>query len=321
MKNKRPTFTYPSKIKGFSLIEFLVASALSLIVLIAVTSTYFTARNLNSAATSRLSVQQDLRNASALLVRDARMAGSFGCFNMTNHGLTSILRPKPITPNDGNPFNLANNTTSKGLVPISEGTVSYSGFTQSASPALIFQYGIDDSNPDADLAVASSCDNIAKSDQIKNIDTAKAALDLETSNDKDSMISVMKHIVVAYVVGELGGQKGLYRFQLDDSGSWGEPQFLIKDVDSMEREYLYVDSCPEDIVNAASSTTAQEETFVRRDSLRPDPIQSQEAATPALIRIKLNNGNKVTDSSDNEIQIYNIDATVRGGNVCADRLL
>lgn len=140
MKNKRPTFTYPSKIKGFSLIEFLVASALSLIVLMAVTSTYFTARNLNSAATSRLSVQQDLRNASALLVRDARMAGSFGCFNMTNYTESSIKSKSD--DNSTAPFNLASNSTSKGLIPLSEGTVSYLGFTQSASPALIFNMAL-----------------------------------------------------------------------------------------------------------------------------------------------------------------------------------
>lgn len=69
--------------QGFSLIEFLVASALSMIVLLAVSSGYFTARSLNTAATSRLNVQQDLRNASNQIVRDARMAGNFGCFNMS----------------------------------------------------------------------------------------------------------------------------------------------------------------------------------------------------------------------------------------------
>lgn len=86
-KNKKhlSLYSYRNGIKGFSLIEFLVAAALSMIVLMAVSSTYFTARNLNNTATSRLTVQQDLRNASNMIVRDARMAGSFGCFNMSAH--------------------------------------------------------------------------------------------------------------------------------------------------------------------------------------------------------------------------------------------
>lgn len=56
-----------------------------MIVLIAVVSSYFTSRKLNDAANERLAIQQDLRNAATLIVRDARMAGSFGCFNMSEH--------------------------------------------------------------------------------------------------------------------------------------------------------------------------------------------------------------------------------------------
>lgn len=71
--------------KGFTIVEFLVAGLLSVIVLIAVVSSYFTSRKLNDAANERLAEQQDLRNAATLIVRDARMAGSFGCFNMSEH--------------------------------------------------------------------------------------------------------------------------------------------------------------------------------------------------------------------------------------------
>ncbi|MBP8045359.1 MAG: prepilin-type N-terminal cleavage/methylation domain-containing protein, partial [Neisseria sp.] len=63
---------------GFSLIEFLVASVLSMIVLIAIGSGYFAARKINDVSLGRLGVQQDMRNAANLIVRDARMAGSFG---------------------------------------------------------------------------------------------------------------------------------------------------------------------------------------------------------------------------------------------------
>lgn len=69
---------------GFSLIEFLVASAISMIVLIAAGSTYFTTQQLNRVAGERLNTQQDLRNAANLIVRDARQAGNFGCANLAD---------------------------------------------------------------------------------------------------------------------------------------------------------------------------------------------------------------------------------------------
>lgn len=78
----------PQHQAGFSLIEFLVASAISMIVLIAAGSTFFTTQQLNRVATERLNAQQDLRNAANLIVRDARQAGTFGCANLTSPRVT-----------------------------------------------------------------------------------------------------------------------------------------------------------------------------------------------------------------------------------------
>lgn len=307
MKNKRPIPNYPQKIQGFSLIEFLIASALSMIVLMAITSTYFTARNLNSSATSRLSVQQDLRNASTLLVRDARMAGSFGCFNMANHAKVAV-----ISDGSNAPFDLAGNPGKDSMIPIREAAISYSGFTPTGS-ALIFQYGINDNNPGTS-PVASSCNSIAKSSAIKGSSDfagAKNALKI-SENGQNGTISILKHVVAAYAVGEIQGQKGLYRFQLDNN-NWGDPQLLIKGINSMTMNYLYVDDCP-DGVSAASG--AKSETFAPQAGLRT----GADAITPALIQIRLNGGGTIDASSnDNKVQVYNIDAAVRGGNVCADR--
>lgn len=75
---------------GFSMIEFLVASAISMIVLIAAGSTYFTTQQLNRVATERLNAQQDLRNAANLIVRDARQAGTFGCANLSSPRVAGI---------------------------------------------------------------------------------------------------------------------------------------------------------------------------------------------------------------------------------------
>lgn len=119
--------------KGFTIVEFLVAGLLSVIVLIAVVSSYFTSRKLNDAANERLAEQQDLRNAATLIVRDARMAGSFGCFNMSEHikdVVVSDVAQKTI-------FLLKKSNANK-LIPIAESSnINYRGFLQVGS-ALIF---------------------------------------------------------------------------------------------------------------------------------------------------------------------------------------
>lgn len=74
------------KQQGFSLIEFLVASAISMIILIAAGTTYFMTRQLNQVSGERLVAQQDLRNAATLIIRDARQAGTFGCANLADMG-------------------------------------------------------------------------------------------------------------------------------------------------------------------------------------------------------------------------------------------
>lgn len=79
MKHRLPKQIHA--VKGFTLIEFLVASMLAMIVILAASGTYLITRKLNSTTQERISTQQDIRNASVQMARDARMAGSFGCFS------------------------------------------------------------------------------------------------------------------------------------------------------------------------------------------------------------------------------------------------
>ncbi|UOO91927.1 PilW family protein [Vitreoscilla stercoraria] len=83
-----PSYTYQS---GFTLIEFVVASALGLMIILAIGGAYVATQRVNETATMRVDRQQELRLASNLLVRDARMAGTFGCANVatfTDNGAT-----------------------------------------------------------------------------------------------------------------------------------------------------------------------------------------------------------------------------------------
>ncbi|HGO8959755.1 TPA: PilW family protein [Neisseria meningitidis] len=296
--------------KGFTIIEFLVAGMLSMIVLMAVGSSYFTSRKLNDAANERLSAQQDLRNAATLIVRDARMAGGFGCFNMSEHPATDVVSD---VAQKNRSFSLKRNGIDK-LIPIAESSnIGYPGFTQRLN-ALIFQYGIDDVNASADTTVVSSCAKIAKpSKKISTLQEAKSALRITNDDKQNGNITRQRHVVNAYAVGKISDAEGLFRFQLNDDGQWGNPQLLVKKINKMDIRYIYVSNCPED------DDAGKEETFKYTDKFD----SAQNAATPAGVEVLLSSGTdtKIAASSDNHIYAYRIDATIRGGNVCANRTL
>lgn len=297
--------------KGFTIVEFLVAGLLSVIVLIAVVSSYFTSRKLNDAANERLAEQQDLRNAATLIVRDARMAGSFGCFNMSEHigndVVFNVAQKNAL-------FSLKRNSTNSTnkLIPITESpNINYQNFFQ-VSSALIFQYGIDDVDASADTTVVSSCAAISKpGKQIPTLEDAKKELKIQNSDkEQNGNIARQRHVVNAYAVGEIAGEEGLFRFQLDDKGKWGNPQLLAKKVKRMRVRYIYVSGCPED------EDAGKEEQFKYTDKF-------DSSVTPAGVEVLLDSGSdaKIAASSDNIIYAYRINATIRGGNVCANRTL
>lgn len=299
--------------KGFTIIEFLVAGMLSMIVLMAVGSSYFTSRKLNDAANERLSAQQDLRNAATLIVRDARMAGGFGCFNMSEHPATDVVSDV-VQKNRLFSLSLKRNSTNK-LIPITESSnINYPNFFQVDS-ALIFQYGIDDVNASTATTVVSSCAAISKpGKQIPTLEDAKKELKIpDLDKEQNGNIARQRHVVNAYAVGRIADEEGLFRFQLDDKGKWGNPQLLVKKVRRMKVRYIYVSGCPED------DDAGKEETFKYTDKFD----SSTNAVTPAGVEVLLSSGTdtKIAASSDNHIYAYRIDATIRGGNVCANRTL
>ncbi|HGI8299717.1 TPA: PilW family protein [Neisseria meningitidis] len=305
--------------KGFTIIEFLVAGMLSMIVLMAVGSSYFTSRKLNDAANERLAIQQDLRNAATLIVRDARMAGSFGCFNMSEHTeknvVSDVAQKNRLFSLKGSSANkLIPNGTDNKLIPITESLdIGYQGFTQRLN-ALVFQYGIDDLDASAETVVVSSCSKIAKlGKKISTLQEAKSALQITNDDKQNGNITRQRHVVNAYAVGRIAGEEGLFRFQLDDKGKWGNPQLLVKKINKMDIRYIYVSDCPED------DDAGKEEKFKYTGTFD----SSTNAVTPAGVEVLLSSGTdtKIAASSDNYIYAYRIDATIRGGNVCANRTL
>ncbi|EMT7706696.1 PilW family protein [Neisseria gonorrhoeae] len=306
--------------KGFTIVEFLVAGLLSVIVLIAVVSSYFTSRKLNDEANERLAIQQDLRNAATLIVRDARMAGSFGCFNMSEHTKGDIVDSsnqtqsnlvKPGAKQENPLFSLKRSGMGEQLIPVAESAdIKYPGFIQRLN-ALVFQYGIDDLDASAETVVVSSCSKIAKpGKKISTLQEAKSALQITNDDKQNGNITRQKHVVNAYAVGMIAGEEGLFRFQLDDKGKWGNPQLLAKKIKRMDVRYIYVSDCPED------EDAGKEEQFKYTDRF-------DRSVTPAGVEVLLDSGlnAKIAASSDNSIYAYRINATIRGGNVCANRTL
>lgn len=303
--------------KGFTIVEFLVAGLLSVIVLIAVVSSYFTSRKLNDAANERLAIQQDLRNAATLIVRDARMAGSFGCFNMSEHTekdvVSDVAQKNRLFSLKMNSTNkVISNGTDNKLIPIAESlNIRYQGFTHRPN-ALIFQYGIDDVNASADTTVVSSCAAISKpGKQILNLEDVKKELKIVgQGKEQNGNIARQRHVVNAYAVGRFGNEEGLFRFQLNEKGEWGNPQLLAKKVKHMDVRYIYVSGCPED------EDAGKEEQFKYTGKF-------DSSVTPAGVEVLLDSGSdaKIAASSDNIIYAYRINATIRGGNVCANRTL
>ncbi|EOF9336350.1 PilW family protein [Neisseria gonorrhoeae] len=304
--------------KGFTIVEFLVAGLLSVIVLIAVVSSYSTSRKLNDAANERLAEQQDLRNAATLIVRDARMAGSFGCFNMSEHTekdvVSDVAQKNRLFSLKMNSTNkVISNGTDNKLIPIAESlNIRYRGFTHRPN-ALIFQYGIDDVNASADTTVVSSCAAISKpGKQILNLEDVKKELKIvDQGKEQNGNIARQRHVVNAYAVGRFGNEEGLFRFQLNEKGEWGNPQLLAKKIKRMRVRYIYVSGCPED------EDAGKEEQFKYTDKF-------DSSVTPAGVEVLLDSGGsdaKIAASSDNIIYAYRINATIRGGNVCANRTL
>ncbi|WP_315911607.1 PilW family protein [Neisseria gonorrhoeae] len=303
--------------KGFTIVEFLVAGLLSVIVLIAVVSSYFTSRKLNDAANERLAIQQDLRNAATLIVRDARMAGSFGCFNMSEHieqdVVSDVAQKNRLFSLKMNSTNkVISNGTDNKLIPIAESlNIRYQGFTHRPN-ALIFQYGIDDVNASAATTVVSSCAAISKpGKQILNLEDVKKELKIVgQGKEQNGNIARQRHVVNAYAVGRFGNEEGLFRFQLNEKGEWGNPQLLAKKIKRMRVRYIYVSGCPED------EDAGKEEQFKYTDKF-------DSSVTPAGVEVLLDSGSdaKIAASSDNIIYAYRINATIRGGNVCANRTL
>ena len=355
MKRQNNRYTVlPKRITGFTLIELLVASALSIIVLIAAGSGFVTTQKLSQVAKGRLQVQNDLRNATNMIVRDARMAGSFGCFNLAktatndqtklkDHGAANVLgaleynnQNQGVKYLDGTALSLPGftvSTSSPKVLLFTYGIGSSSGY--SSSGANSFSVQIEKGGELAELAkqanapiIISTCSSLERFPSsakelsgsvltVKNLSpNLSSDHDTQVNPKLQSEISVFRQVVNIYAIGTpTGGEEGLYLFQLNPNGEISAPQLLLAGVTSWELEFGYVQS--------PGCKSMQNDTKIKF----VNNIESNKTAlSPALLRMKLKGSGggevksgKAANNSESDVQTYYINATIRGGNSCAER--
>lgn len=347
----------PQTLSGFTLIEFIVASALAIIVIMAAGSTYVMTHKLNSTAQQRLSIQQNLRNASIQISRDARLAGAFGCFSTGN---MEILK-NSVKP-DFTKISTGNNSTAKILIDTDkdDGLGVYSGQFNHL-PALFFVYGegeraitqiqglsssktnnissiklVKDQSDGKELdpltqtlsaggdVVLSSCRNAVafKSDKTNSqvINTSNKLNNVEFSKIESGELVLSKLQAAAYVFDD--SKKTLYRVTLGNDGLWQSPQVVSTGINNMQISYGYTDDCPTGYSGATSDTNAAssivaDETY----SFSNDPAEKK---LPSLVQVRLNYDVNLPDNKGVNVTHsqadYVINATVRSGNTCATRM-
>ncbi|MCF7521434.1 hypothetical protein L4G92_05140 [Neisseria sp. ZJ106] len=285
MKSNSPPLRH--HIQGFSLMEFLIAGLLAVLVLLAIQSVYANSRRLHQAATARLAVQQDIRHTAALITRDARMAGSFGCFNMAAAHADTVTADSAA---DHAAFSLRSDKQAwlQPIKALSANLLNADGFHASGT-VLLFRYGSDTPSENADIF--SSCTSLVrpsgKPQQIHKL--------LNISAAESGEISALRYTVHAYAVGSADGQNGLFRLSMQNGG-WSRPELLIADINSWQIQYLYADysDCSAPVFRHSST------------------LQN---GTPQALTIVLNR-NSLTSPDGHRFYLPDITAHIRGANQC-----
>ena len=282
------------------------------------------------------------------------MAGSFGCFNLAktatndqtklkDHGAANVLgaleynnQNQGVKYLDGTALSLPGftvSTSSPKVLLFTYGIGSSSGY--SSSGANSFSVQIEKGGELAELAkqanapiIISTCSSLERFPSsakelsgsvltVKNLSpNLSSDHDTQVNPKLQSEISVFRQVVNIYAIGTpTGGEEGLYLFQLNPNGEISAPQLLLAGVTSWELEFGYVQS--------PGCKSMQNDTKIKF----VNNIESNKTAlSPALLRMKLKGSGggevksgKAANNSESDVQTYYINATIRGGNSCAER--
>ncbi len=248
MKNSKQTLYKKTKTPAFqtgmTLVELMIASVLSVIVIWAVSLTFARTQELNNSVANRTKMQQSVREAIDRITADAKEAGSFGCIALANnaaniktgttdsHTFANVV--SDIVSTSGSEFHYLKNGTNMnrrygvGLIDKSKilSNMVPGGFT-ATSNGLFFQFGKGSasgsaktftanqvdwplfSENDTDLFIAANCSTIQWI-KVDTVTSSGGSITIETNVDAPADAIIMKYVGHLYVVGEHQGIKGLY---------------------------------------------------------------------------------------------------------------
>lgn len=316
---------YPMRgqtIKGFTLIEFLVASILAMIVIVAAGSTYFMTRKLSDEAQKRLTIQQNLRNATTQIMRDARMAGSFGCYNTS-----STIKDKnaPITDTGLKLVAPEGNATEGGVLKLEavDNAMGVRWGRVGGQDALIFIYGLGETpviqtqgltaaanNDLQQLTLGVSNDNEKATDPLRQalankgnivVSSCRTAIALNmgsaiNNNTLDFKTHLQAQPLTLADAGELAvsqlyaaayvhnaDTKQLMRVDIGSDGRWQSPQLVAEGINNMSVSYAYADNCPIDSLSTDRDVVAETFTFTKTLA-----TTAEKKALPAMVQVYLN---------------------------------
>lgn len=244
---------FSGKPRGFSLMEFLVAAVLGAAVLAAAGSLYFNVLKVGVWGGSRQEAQDDRFQTAFLLRRDIGRAGRFGCLHPANAEAEWLNGSAAfgLTDSDGTLYR-------SGIRRLSAGRLGLDGFN-ARSEALLVMYGGDAVVPErverdaagrlvravlperhglvrGSVVVAAGCTQAAA---LPWQGGRELVLPDGSRLEDLSQIVLMPYTAAVYVVGESGGEEGLYRFERLPDGKWSEAQKLSDGAGALDTEFAY----------------------------------------------------------------------------------
>lgn len=328
--------------------EFLVASILGLIVILAVGASYTATARLDQKSEERLSVQQDVRSATTMIMRDAHMAGGFGCANLSNLAYGKnlnivddssikddyILLPNATTPGygvrtttdiptgglvglDGNALLFQYGAGSATLKSLSASGGKFSGAEFQAE--TLAQKGLRKTAEGGGYFALASCSRVdvltgTGTDTITAgvdlpIGVQNSAEDAKQNYHTANNLELMRYVANIYAVGTYQGQKGLYRIALGANGAWSTPQLLSPYVTKMTVRFG-----ASAVAKCNDDAPANGEKFNFTDAV-------VDGSPPSLLWLELEVVGANKEDGTARKSTYQTTATIRGGNICASRSL
>lgn len=336
---------------GFTLIEFMVASSLALIVLLAIGITYGTTSRMKRTSENRLAAQQDLRNVSELILRDAQMAGAFGCFNMGN----LVFKEFPTSPDSSDGFQSPakfqlrlGDQDHNGISTMSnaDATAAFShhNFTpKSGSNVLVFTYGLHPTPLDSTGTKTNGA-----SDELKSVIQAGGHIALSScarmyiDKNRGNNISINNNEIDISNFGTgprtstSNGSAVFYIPQTTLSQVYSAAYVVgringINDSDALYRFTLNtngqwgnpqlmaanIQSMQFSTIYSGCDDTSTKVTFSKnRNQLKSTANITRVSTLPTIIEVQLQLNN--SPSTYGVVNQYLIRANVRGGNICAN---